>query len=374
MKRLALLVAVCLLASLAVPTFAADKVFRIGGLASLQQGFGRSMQQGAQVALDEINAAGGVNGYKLQITWLDTEASPAIGRTGAQRLIFNDRVDAILGCHASTVVLSIADLMAQNQILEVAMGSAQKVTELGNPWIVRMRENDLLTARILANYIIDKAGSKKIACIYMSEQYGTGGRDNLIAALAKKGVKLVAAEAHNQGDKDFTSQLLKVKQSGADSVVIFSGVPDLGIMVKQARQLIPDVKIYMSSVGATKPFVDVAGEAANGAFAVVTYTEDNPDPSVQKFVKAFKAKYGTPPLDFFSGLAYDSVYMLAKALKAAGSPDNHAKLRDAFKAIKGHDGATGLTYNVDRDGECVNELILIRYENLKHKVVTKVSL
>lgn len=374
-RQLLIGLALCLLLAMMVsPTLAADKIFRIGGLAALQQGFGRSMQQGAQIAVDEINAAGGVNGYKFQITWLDTEASPAIGRTAAQRLIFNDRVDAILGCHASTVVLSIADLMAQNQILEVAMGSAQAVTELKNPWIVRVRENDLLTARVLANYLVDKAKAKKIAVIYMSEQYGTGGRDNLIAALGKKGVKLVAAEAHNQGDKDFTSQLLKVKQSGADSLVIFSGVPDLGIMVKQARQLIPNVKIYMSSVGATKPFVDVAGEAANGTFAVVTYTEDNPDPQVQKFVKAFKAKYGTPPLDFFSGLSYDAVHMLAKALKTAGTPDNRAKLRDGFKAIKGYDGATGLTYNVSPDGESVNELLLIQYENLKHKVVAKVSI
>lgn len=367
-------VSLCLLALMVVPVSAADKVFRIGGLAALQAGFGRSMQTGAQLAVDEINAAGGVNGYKLQMIWLDTEASPAIGRTLAQRLIFNDRVDAILGCHASTVVLATADLMSQNQILDIAMGSAQKVTELNNPWIVRVRENDLLTGKVLANYMVDKAKHKKIACIYMSEQYGMGGRDNLIAALATKNMKLVASEAHNQGDKDFSSQLLNVKKSGADALVIISGVPDLGIMVKQARQLVPDVKIYMSSVGATKPFMDVAGEAANGTFAVVTYTENNPNPAVQKFITAFKAKYNAPPFDFFSGLAYDAIYMLAQATKKAGGPENHAKMRDAFKEIKGYNGATGLTYDVDsKTGESVNELILIQYENMKHKVITKVS-
>ena len=363
----------CLLVLMAVPASAGEKVFRVGGLAALQQGFGRSMQTGAQVAVDEINAAGGVDGYKMQMTWLDTETSPSIGRTLAQRLIFNDKVDAILGCHASTVVLATADLMAQNQILDIAMGSAQKVTELNNPWIVRVRENDLLTGQVLANYMVDKAGLKKIAVIYMSEQYGMGGRDNLIAALAGKNMKPVAAEAHNQGDKDFSSQLLNVKKAGADGLVLISGVPDLGIMVKQARQLIPDVKIFMSSVGATKPFMDVAGEAANGTFAVVTYTETNPDPKVQKFIAAFKAKHGVPPLDFFSGLSYDALYMLADATKKAGGPANHAKMRDAFKTIKGYNGATGLTYNLAPNGESVHELILIQYENLKHKVVMKVS-
>jgi branched-chain amino acid transport system substrate-binding protein len=223
----------CLLFALAVSSVsAAERVFKIGGLAALQQGFGQSMQAGASVAVDEINAAGGVDGYKLQMVWYDDELSPSIGRTLAQRLVFNDHVDAILGCHASTVVLATADLMMQNQILDIAMGSAQKVTELNNPWIVRVRENDLLTGKVLANYMVDKAGLKKIAVIYQSDQYGMGGRDNLITALAPKGLKLVAAEAHNSGDKDFTSQLLNVKKAGANGVVLISGVPDLGIMVK----------------------------------------------------------------------------------------------------------------------------------------------
>lgn len=366
-------IACCLLLVMAVPVSAGEKVFKIGGLAALQQGFGRSMQTGASVALDEINAAGGVDGAKLEMIWLDTESSPSIGRTLAQRLIFNDRVDAILGCHSSTVVLATADLMTQNQILDIAMGSAQKVTELNNPWIVRVRENDLLTGKVLVNYMVDKANLKKVAIIFMSEQYGMGGRDNLVTALAAKGLKPVAAEAHNQGDKDFSSQLLNVKKAGADALVLISGVPDLGIMVKQARQLIPDVKIFMSSVGATKPFMDVAGEAANGTFAVVTYTEDNPNPAVQKFVQAFKAKHNAPPFDFFSALSYDAVYMLAQATKKAGTPDQHEKMRDAFKEIKGYNGATGLTYDVDKDGESVHELLLITYENMKHKVVAKVS-
>jgi branched-chain amino acid transport system substrate-binding protein len=94
---------------------------------------------------------------------------------------------------------------------------------------------------------------------------------------------------------------------------------------------------------------------------------------VQKFISAFKAKHGTPPLDFFSGLSYDAIYMLAQATKKAGGPANHAKMRDAFKEIKGYSGATGLTYNVAPNGESVHELILITYENMKHKVVATVS-
>lgn len=358
-------------------SLAAEEIL-IGGMAALQQGFGRSINTGAALAIDEINAAGGVLGRPLRIVWTDSEASPSTGRTLAQRLIFNDKVQFILGCHSSTVVLAIAPMMTQNKILELAMGSAQAVTELKNPWIVRVRENDLLTGEVLANYMVDKLGLKKIACIYMSEQYGMGGRDNLKGSLKKKNLELVAAEAHNLGDKDFTSQLLSVRKAGADGLVIISGVPDLGIMVKQARQLIPDVKLFMSSVGATKPFMDVAGEAAIGAYAVCTYTADNPDPKVQAFIKAFEVKHGAPPLDFFSGLAYDGVYMLKAAIEKVGDVTQREKIRDAYKAIQNYKGVTGLTYNGKANGEMINELLLIEYAagpngGLKQNVIATVK-
>ena len=119
--------------------------------------------------------------------------------------------------------------------------------------------------------------------------------------------------------------------------------------------------------------MDVAGEAVNGTFAVVPYVEANPDPKVQNFIAAFKAKHGTPPLDFMSPLTYDAVMMLAQAAKQAGGPENHVKLRDAFKTIKGYRGATGLAYTLGPNGESVHELILIQYENLRHKVIMKVA-
>ncbi|MCL1999872.1 MAG: ABC transporter substrate-binding protein [Planctomycetes bacterium] len=349
----------------------------IGGMAALQQGFGQSMQAGSQLAVEEINAAGGILGRPIRIVWTDTELSPSTGRTLAQRLIFNDRVQFILGCHSSTVVLATAPMMSQNRILNIAMGSAQTVTEQNNPWIVRVRENDLLMADVLANYMVDELGLTKIACISMSEQYGIGGKDNLNAALKKKNLELIAVEAHNIGDKDFTSQLLSVRRSGAEAVAIVSGVPDLGIMVKQARQLIPNVQIFMSSVGATKAFMDVAEEAAVGSYAVCTYTADNPDQKVQNFIAAFQKKHHSPPFDFFSGLSYDAIYMLKQAIDKIGDLSQREKIRDAFKEISDFKGATGLTYNGKPNGEMVNELLFIQYSmeagNLKHNVIATVT-
>lgn len=373
MKKLvvASVLAMLLLAMSAGGGARAPKVFKIGGLASLQSGYGQSMVSGAGLAIEEINAAGGVNGVTFQIDWQDTEDNAAIGRTAAQKLIFGSKVDALLGCHASTVVLGIEGMVRDAKILEIAMGSATRLTELGNPWIVRVREPDQLTSSVLANYMVDVKGYNKIAVFFMSEQYGVGGKDNLVAALKAKGITPVATVAHNPQDKDFSSQLLNIKRSGAQAMAIFSGLPDLGILVRQARQLCPEVEIFMSSVGATKPFMDVAGPAADGTYAVVTFTEDNPDPKVQQFIANHKKKYGVPPYDFFDPLAYDAVYMLAEAIRIAGSTD-HAKVRDAFMTIKGFKGATGLTYDVAPNGETVQELLLVKINNGKHEVIQRV--
>lgn len=369
-KCLLVALAFCLCAGLA----SAGEVVRIGGLAALQLGFGKSMNTGAQLAVDEINAAGGVLGSKFELVWYDSEHSPAIGRTQTQRLIFNDKVQYIVGCHASTVVLAIEKLVAQNNVLNVAMGSAQKLTELNNPWITRVRENDFLTTDVIANYMIGEKKHEKIACIYMSDQYGMGCRDNLIDVLKKKNMTLVASEAHNLQDKDFTSQILNVKKSGATAVVMVSGVPALGIMVKQARQLMPEVEIYTTSIGATGPFVDVAGEAAKGVYAICTYIRDNPNPVVQKFVKAYTDKYNEPPQDFFAALAYDAVYLIKQAMLNANSTTDREKIRDEFKKIQDFPGGTGLKYNGSPNGEMVHELLLITYdENVKQKVLATVK-
>lgn len=349
------------------------KVFKIGGIAGLQTGFGQSMKKGADLAIEEINAAGGIEGYTFEAEWFDTEGTAATGRTVAQRLIAGG-ANAILGCHASTVVLAIEDLMSENKVLEVAMGSAVSISELDNPYVVRVRESDALTAKILANYIVDEAKLTKIAIIHMTDQYGTGGKDDMVAALKAKDLEPVTIQSHNAGDKDYSAQMLAMKKAGAEAMVIFSGATDNGIILKASKQLVPDIQIFQSSVGATKPVMDVAGEAAFGAHAVVTYTEDNPDPNTQEFVEAFKAKYNESPPDFFAPLSYDAVYMLAEALKEAGSDDKEA-LKDAFHDIKDFPGATGLSYSVAPNGETVEELLLIKIEEgFKHTVVSKVRL
>ncbi|NLL62214.1 MAG: ABC transporter substrate-binding protein [Candidatus Atribacteria bacterium] len=371
-KRITKLITITVLTLLVVVSSAGAATFKLGGLANLKSGYGQSMVSGTALAIKEINAAGGVDGVTFSIDWQDTESSAATGRMAVQKLIFDTKIDALIGCHGSTVVLAVEGLIAENEIVEMAMGSASQVTQLGNPWLFRVREDDALTAKVLANFTVNELGLTKIAIFHMSEQYGVGGKDNTVAALAEYGVEPVAIEAHNQGDVDFSSQLLNIRQSGAEAMILYSGIPDIGILIKQARQLIPGIEILSSSVGATAPAMDVAGEAGNGVYAVVSYSEDNPDEKVQKFVQAHVEEFGVKPYDFFDPLAYDAVYLLAEAIKIAGSTD-HAAVRDALHEIQGYKGATGLEYYVQPNGETINELLLIQIQDGKHQVVDTIK-
>lgn len=349
----------CLFAGLAT----AGEPVRIGGMAALQQGFGQSIEAGARLAVDEVNKAGGVLGSKIELTWLDSEHSPSIGRTLAQRLIFNDKVTSMMGCHSSSVVIAVEPMTRQNKILHLGMGSAPGLDEIAekNPWLNRLRENDLLTVEVVANYAIDTLGLDKFGCIYQSDQFGVGGRDAFIDVLKARGLELHGNEAMNLHDKDFTSQVLKMKEAGANAIMLITGVPAMGIIVKQARQLIPDVTIFTSSVGAGRPFYDVALESSEGVYTVCTYIPDNPNPVVQKFNKDFEAFHKIPPQDFFAALGYDGIKTIADAMVRAGSTTDREKIRDAYRAMKDFPGATGLNYTGSSNGNIIHELLMVIY-------------
>ncbi|MCC8190276.1 MAG: ABC transporter substrate-binding protein [Planctomycetes bacterium] len=358
-RRFWLAVAVCALAGVV----AAGEPVRIGGMAALQVGFGQSIEAGARLAVHLLNEEGGILGNKVELSWLDSEHSPSTGRTVAQRLIFNDQIIALMGCHSSSVVLAVEPMTRQNRVLHLGLGSAPSLDENSekNPWLNRMRENDLLTVEVVANYAIDTLGLDKFACIYQSDQFGIGGRDSFQDVLKARGVELVANEAMNLNDKDFTSQLLQVKQSGANAMLLFCGVPAIGMITKQARQLMPEVTIFTTSVGASKPFYDVALESSEGVYAVCTYIPDNPNPVVQKFNRDFEAFHNIPPQDFFAALGYDGIMTIAQAMKDAGTTTDREKIRDAYRQIKEYPGATGLTYNGSPDGNMIHELLMVVY-------------
>ncbi|MGE5509358.1 MAG: ABC transporter substrate-binding protein [Chitinophagales bacterium] len=371
MRKLILLsLAVAIL--FAIPAYAADPV-RIGALAALTGGAsmqGNQAREGALMAEEDLNAKGGVLGRKVKVYIEDSQGVPTTAVNAFRKLVDDDKVSAVVGDHQSTAVLAFKPIAIQMGIPVLATGSAMAITQDANPWIFRVREYDALAANALVNAAV-KSGAKKIAIFHNTDQFGVGGRDNIIAALKKKGLTPVAVEGHNTGDKDFTAQLLNIKKSGAEAMIVFTHNEEQGLITRQVNQLIPDIAYYGSMALSQNSTIDMAQGAAEGKFSATPYVASNPDPEVQKFVKRYTAKYGHAP-ELFSVLYYDSIMMIAKAMEM-GKSDKPASVQANLHKIKKFPGVSGLDYTFNEKGEAVGEIFIVKIQNGQPKVAFKIE-
>lgn len=371
MRKLILLSVVAALL-LAFPAYAAAPI-RIGALAAITGGAsmqGNQAKEGALMAEEDLNAQGGVLGRKVKVYIEDSQGVPTAAVNAFRKLVDDEKVSVVIGDHQSTAVLAFKPIAIQMGIPVLATGSAMAITDPANPWIFRVREYDALAANALVNAAI-KAGHKKIAVFHNTDQFGVGGRDNIVAALKRKGLKPVAVEGHNTGDKDFTAQLLSFKRAGADAVIVFTHNEEQGLITRQFNQLIPDVAYYGSMALSQTSTINMAQGAAEDKYSATPYTLNNPDPKVQEFAKRYTKKYGHPP-ELFSVLYYDAVMMVAKAVEL-GKSDKPAAIRDNLRKLKKFPGVSGLDYTFDQKGEAVNEIFIVKIKNGQPQVFTKME-
>ncbi|MGI6558818.1 MAG: ABC transporter substrate-binding protein [Limnochordia bacterium] len=371
MRRIVgVVLAVMLLATCSVN--AAEPVY-IGAMGAITGGSaisGEQASQGLALAEEDINAAGGVLGRPVKIIMEDSRGLPTGGVTAARKLIFQDNVVGIIGCHQSTVVMAIEPLIRQEGVICMAKGSADMITAAGNPWIVRVREYDTLAASAKVRHAIDK-GYTRFAIFHNTDQFGEGGRQNLIDALARHGLEPVAVEAHNTGDKDFTAQLLNIRRADPEVLIVWTHGDEHALICRQVAQLLPDVQYYGSMAITQWSSIQMAEGTSEGAYTTSPYSYLNPDPDVQAFVKRHEERYGRPP-ETFTVLYYDSAMMLAEAIRRAGTTDR-AKVLEELKNIKGWKGVSGIEYSFDEKGEAFNELFICRIENQQPVIIEKVS-
>lgn len=318
------------------------ETFVIGGLGPLTgeaASYGVSVKQGAEIAIEEINAAGGVQvgdvTYELKMNFIDDEASEDTAIT-AYNSLMDAGINVLMGNVTSGACLAIIDQTNQDGILQITpSGSALGCTEYDNAF--RLCFTDPLQGETMAKYIVEELGLKNVALIYNnSDEYSTGMKDAFVETMESLGGNIVANEAFNKGDVDFTTQLTTIK--GTDAEIIFCPIyyGDAAYITQQAKDL-----------GMSLPFV--GGDGWDGILEQVTdvttvegATFLSPflatDPEVATFVEAYKAKFNSTP-DQFAADGYDTVYVIAAAMKQAGSIENEALIA-AMTEIQ-VDGLTG---------------------------------
>jgi branched-chain amino acid transport system substrate-binding protein len=340
-KRLALSLAVA--TALAGSAYAADpiKIGLTGPFTGGSSSMGVSMRDGVKLAIDEINKAGGVLGRPLQAVERDDEAKNEVGVQITQELINKEGVVATLGYINTGVALASQRFYQEAEIPvinNVATGSVIS-KQFAPPehkanYIFRTSANDLIQSGMIADEAIKRQGFKKPAILADSTNYGQLGRADLERTLAALGVKPVSIDKFNIGDTDMTAQVLRAKEAGADVILTYAIGPELAQIANSMAKLGWKVPMIGSWTLSMANYIDTAGPNGDGAMMPQTFIQMPTTPKRKAFIEAYQAAYKVDrmPSPVSAAQGYDSVYLLAAAIKQAGSTDGR-KIREALENL-----------------------------------------
>lgn len=314
---------------------------------------GVSMRDGVKIAVAEINAKGGVLGRQFQLVERDDEAKNERGVQVAQELINKEKVVATVGYANTGVALASQRFYQEAKIPvmnNIATGTAitkQFVApEHKDNYIFRIAASDTIQSAMIVDEAISKHKFTKVAILADSTNYGQLGREDLEKALAAKGIKPVAVEKFNIKDVDMTAQLLKAKQGGAQAILTYGIGPELAQIANGMEKLgwkVPMIGSWTLSMG---NFLDNAGKNGDGARMPQTFIQDATTPKRKSFIDAYQKAYKVDriPSPVSAAQGYDSIYMLAAAIKQAGTTDG-VKVREALENLTEKVDGVVTTYN-----------------------------
>jgi branched-chain amino acid transport system substrate-binding protein len=370
--------AVAAAAMLTTGAYAADiKVGVIGPFTGGSSSMGVSMRDGVRLAAKEINAAGGINGNKIVLVERDDEAKNERGVQIAQELINNEKVAAALGYINTGVALASQRFFQDAKIPvinNVATGTliTHQFPNAAENYVFRTSAADEIQAPMIAKEAVEKRGLKKVAILADSTNYGQLGREDLEKALKKYGVTPVATEKFNIGDVDMTSQLLKAKNAGADVILTYAIGPELAQIANGMAKLGWKKPMIGSWTLSMASFIDTAGKNGNGATMPETFiqqpaTTPKRKAFVDAYLKDFKPKNGVIASPVSAAQGYDSVYLLAAAIKQAGNTDG-PKILGALESLNAPVDGVVMTYNkpfskTDHEAITANDVVMGVVEN-----------
>jgi len=374
MKR-SFLLTTCLAAGISISAFSQDtiKIGEFGSLTGDNASFGISQNNGVKMAVEEINAAGGVLGKKIDLLVEDNETKQGETTTIVRKLISQDHVVALIGEVASSKSLEAAPIAQEAKIPQIATAATNpRVTQTGD-YIFRVCFIDDFQAQVIARFVLEKLQKKKVAFMTdVKQDYSVGLTNFAKDYFLKNDGQVVKEQSYSSGDKDFRAQLTDIKAANPDVIIITGYYPEAALIAKQARQF--GIKsIFVGGDGWDgSSLIPVGGKAIEGAFYSTHFSVDDKSPAVQEFVTKYKAKYNAVP-DAFAALGYDAAKLLADAIKRAGGTESQ-KLRDAIATTKDFPGVSGkITINAERNADKPAVILTIRdgalhyYETIEPK-------
>lgn len=338
----------------------AAEIIKIGAVLPLtgdSAAWGEQGKYGIQMAVDEINAAGGIKGRKVTVVYEDSKAEPRTAVSAIQKLTSVDNVPAIVGDITSGATLAMAPIAERSQTILIApTASAPAISKAGD-YIYRVWPSDTLEGSALADYAAN-SGFKRTAILHIQTDYGTGLRDVFTSGFKAKGGQVVLSEGYNQDETNFKPLLLKVSAIKPDAIYAVGYYKDTALILKQARAMGLKMQFFGATAVESQDLLTIAGKAAEGLIypIISDFDPDNPTPRAKEFIAKFTKKFGKAP-DWASSHTHDALVVVAEAMKKGGTagPD----IKKAIDSTRQFEGVTG-KINFDANGDVIDKPVVIK--------------
>ena len=283
---------------------------------------GAMWKNGSSLAVDEINAAGGILGKKVKLEFVDTASDPGKARAAVQRALDENPI-AIFGPIYSGSVSSTMKLTADAEVPQVMGGEAGPLTAQGSKYIFRTSFGQNVSMPKIANYLRDGVKARTVAVVFVNNDFGKGGRDAIVKELNARDIKVVADVSTEPGQADFAADVIKVKGANADAVFVYLNEEESARFLREARKQGLNKPLIGETTLLGQKVIELAGDAANGVKGHVGLTVDAPLPAIQEFGRKYEAKFGSKP-DHNGVKGYIAPYMIKAAAEKAGKLDAKA--------------------------------------------------
>jgi branched-chain amino acid transport system substrate-binding protein len=362
--------AIAIAAAFATTAFAQGtiKIANLVELSGAGATSGTNFKNGIELAVKEINAAGGILGRKIETSTSDTQSNPGVAKGLAQKAV-DDNVFAVFGpVFSGSILVSMAETR-RAEIPNFTGGEAASITKQGNPYIFRTSFTQDSAMPKVARYIANNLKAKTVALIYVNNDFGKGGRDSLSKALEPLGVKVVTDISTDQSQVDFSPAVLKAKQSNADVIFVYTNEEEAARALRELRKQGVNKPIVGETVLTSQKVIELAGDAANGAVAHVGLTVDAPIPAMRAFRAKFEKEYKYVT-DHNGIKGYTGIYVLKAAIEKVGKLDRKA-VAQALHGMKisatQHPGVI-MDVTIDAAGDLDRESFLVEAKNGKQEV------
>jgi len=359
-------------AGAALSAAAAAQPVPIAGLVELSGAgatAGTNFNNGVKLAVKEINAGGGFNGRPLEYTANDTQTNPGTAKALAAKAIDQTAYIVVGPVFSGSILVSMAETR-RAEMPNIIGGEAAAITQQGNPYVFRCSFTQAAAMPKVARYIKESVKAKTVAVIYVNNDFGKGGRDAIVKDLQAAGIKVVADISTDPGQLDFAGPVLKVKQSNADALFVYTNEEESARALRELRKQGYDKPIIGESTLTNEKVIELAGDAANGVVAHVGLTADAPNATVQAFAKKYEAEYKSRP-DHNAMKGYTGMWAAKAVQDKLGKLDQKAFAKAMHGAVILAKEYPGVLFDVryDDKGDLDRESFIVKVVNGRSQVI-----